>query len=66
MACAYSEYSDQTGRPPSRADAQADLSLRWAQSFCWFCHETAHRLHSNYLRIIEITILRFQRVMKSI
>ena len=25
------------------ADAQADLSLRWAQrSFCWFCHEVAH------------------------
>ena len=23
-------------------DAQADLSLRWAQSFCWFCHEAAH------------------------
>ena len=23
------------------ADAQADLSLRWAQrSFCWFCHES--------------------------
>ena len=26
-----------------RADAQADLSLRWAQrSFCWFGHEAAH------------------------
>ena len=25
------------------ADAQADLSLRWAhRSFCWFCHEAAH------------------------
>ena len=23
------------------ADAQADLSLRWAH-FCWFCHEAAH------------------------
>ena len=24
------------------ADAQADLSLRWAhRSFCWFCHEAA-------------------------
>ena len=23
-------------------DAQADLSLRWVQSFCWFCHEAAH------------------------
>ena len=25
------------------ADAQADLSLRWAhRPFCWFCHEAAH------------------------
>ena len=24
------------------ADAQADLSLRWAQSLCWFCHVAAH------------------------
>ena len=25
------------------ADAQADLSLRWAHmSVCWFCHEAAH------------------------
>ena len=24
------------------ADAQADLSLRWAQSFCWLCHKAAH------------------------
>ena len=25
------------------ADAQADLSLRWAQmSVCWFCHKAAH------------------------
>ena len=23
-------------------DANADPSLRWAQSFCWFCHEAAH------------------------
>ena len=23
------------------ADAQADLSLRWAHSFCWFCHVAA-------------------------
>ena len=27
------------------ADAQADLSLRWAQRlFCWFCHEADHFL----------------------
>ena len=24
------------------ADAQADLSLRWAHSFCWFCRVVAH------------------------
>ena len=24
------------------ADAQADPSLCWAQSLCWFCHEAAH------------------------
>ena len=24
------------------ADAQADLSLRWAHSLCWFCHVVAH------------------------
>ena len=23
-------------------DAQADLSLRWAQSFCWLCHVAVH------------------------
>ena len=29
------------------ADAQADLSLRWAHTpFCWFCHEAAHIFHS--------------------
>ena len=32
----YEDWSDW-------ADAQADLSLRWAQGpFCWFCHEVAH------------------------
>ena len=25
-----------------RADTQADLSLRWAHAFCWFCHVAAH------------------------
>ena len=24
------------------ADAQADLSLRWVHSHCWFCYEVAH------------------------
>ena len=38
---ADSEDSDQTGRS-DWADAQADLSLRWAHmSFGWFCHEAA-------------------------
>ena len=23
-------------------DAQTDLSLRWAHTFCWFCHVVAH------------------------
>ena len=28
------------------ADAQADLSLRWAHMpFCWFCHEAAQMLN---------------------
>ena len=28
------------------ADAQADLSLRWAHmQFCWFCHEAAKMFH---------------------
>ena len=26
------------------ADAQANLSLCWAQSFCWFCHEVGYML----------------------
>ena len=33
------------------ADAQIDLSLRWAhRPYCWFCHEAAHltlRRHIN-------------------
>ena len=32
------------------ADAQADLSLRWAQkSFCWVCHEVAQNASSSSL-----------------
>ena len=31
------------------ADAQADLSLRWAhRSFCWFCHAVAHFSYWNH------------------
>ena len=55
MAFAPSEDSDQPGRPISlikvfavrmkKVDAQADLSLRWAQMpFCWFCREATHVL----------------------
>ena len=30
------------------ADAQADLSLRWAHMpLCWFCHEAAHLAQYN-------------------
>ena len=30
---------------PDRADAQADLSLRWMhRSFCWFFHAVAHMI----------------------
>ena len=30
------------------ADAQADLSLRWAHMpFCWFCQEAAHLQFNN-------------------
>ena len=32
------------------ADAQADLSLRWAHmSFCWFCHEAASKSWNEHL-----------------
>ena len=58
MTFVPSEDSDQPEHPPSLirvfavhsmgslghnfADAQADLSLRWAhRSFCWFCHAVA-------------------------
>ena len=27
------------------ADAQADLSLHWAHTFCWFCHIAAQLLY---------------------
>ena len=38
-----------------RADAQADLSLRWAHMpFCWFCHEAAQQCG-----FVGIAVLRF-------
>ena len=60
--CAPSKDSDQPGYLSSRGqwrlwsnwvDAQADLSIRWAQSsFCWFSHEAAQinaSIRSSYL-----------------
>ena len=47
------------------ADAQADLSLRWAQkSFCWFCHEVAQNaspssLHMQHIFISSHFLLHF-------
>ena len=47
------------------ADAQADLSLRWAhRSFCWFCHAVAHVIHSslviyNNFSMKEIFLLKY-------
>ena len=33
------------------ADAQADLSIRWAHmQFCWFCHEAVHIAMMDSLR----------------
>ena len=38
-------------------DAQADLSLRWAQkSFCWVCHEVAQNASSSSLYMQHIYI----------
>ena len=35
---------------PDWADAQADLSLRWAHiPFCWFCHEAAQCIIQNFI-----------------
>ena len=34
----------------AQADAQADLSLRWAHMpFCWFCHEAALLLKASFI-----------------
>ena len=40
------------------ADAQADLSLRWAQrSCCWFCHKAAHIITKCSHFYVLITVL---------
>ena len=39
------------------ADAQTDLSLRWAQrSFCWFCHKVDQNASSSSLNMQHIYI----------
>ena len=48
-----------------RADAQADLSLHWAQrSFCWFCHEVAHmqKQWASCMSFSELSFLQQQSV----
>ena len=43
-------------------DAQADLSLRWAQkSFCWFCHEVAQNASSSRLHMHHIFYISHRR-----
>ena len=37
------------------ADAQADLSLRWAHMLlCWFCHEAAHYVFNHFGRSLML------------
>ena len=70
MACAPSEDSDQPGHPSKLsscgqqrllsdwADAQADLSLRWAHMpFCWFWHEAAQFTMYEILYAKPLTML---------
>ena len=40
------------------ADARTDLGIRWAQSFCWFCHKAAHLYP---LRFVSIEVDPVQR-----
>ena len=54
-----------------RADAQADLSLRWAHRlFCWFCHAAAHlhfwHLHRLLYTYINNDCCRAKRVLKGL
>ena len=46
------------------ADAQADLSLCWSQSFCWFCYEAAQMLTAwgpGFLTMINLFISHIMR-----
>ena len=36
--------------------SQSDLSLHWAQSFCWCCHQTAHLSKSMFDHIYYLLI----------
>ena len=40
-------HADSADSESDCADAQADLSLRWAHMpYCWFCREAAHTLYN--------------------
>ena len=49
------------------ADAQADLSLRWARmSLCWFCHNVAHFCNFSWTCVChEVLFWIFSRTCKS-
>ena len=44
------------------ADAQADLSLRWVHSLCWFCHVAAHICRKKTFFMIIIHSYHRQRL----
>ena len=49
------------------ADAQADLSLRWAHMpFCWFCHEEAQICLDVMEYVIVAVKLNFKRHQKTV
>ena len=48
------------------ADAQADLSLRWAHMpLCWFCHKAAHMLCVLINMTIVVTLLTFEWILQA-
>ena len=70
-------HREDTAHSEDWADAQADLSLRWAHSFCWFCHVAAHIYvpsttvwNASYLekctsQIVSLLILPFVQIIKN-
>ena len=45
------------------ADAQADLSVRWAHMpFCWFCHEVAQMFFSVILELSFDFMLKYLHI----